>query len=235
MDLITFDFHNTIAHCDSWFRLEVHTLVSSVATRLGIGSSPTQLDAAYRALRADVMATGNEVTAYDAATLVLRQFGHAPARQTVIDAVDALMREAMTDLRPVPGAIETIRFLRASGARLGVVSSAAHHDFLEWALAVFDVRDAFAFVLSSADFGLYKSNPEIYRHAMRLGGAEPARSLHLGDSLKWDVESAQQAGMHTAWLRSPNRYEVSAVPDIELETLEGAGPVIAAYVAGVST
>nr|MBA2290299.1 hypothetical protein [Chloroflexia bacterium] len=34
MQIITFDFHNTVAHCDPWFELEIRTLPAAVLGRL---------------------------------------------------------------------------------------------------------------------------------------------------------------------------------------------------------
>jgi FMN phosphatase YigB (HAD superfamily) len=75
---ITFDFHNTLIHCDPWFDLEVTELPAEVARALlGAGHAQfgadrrTEMTAVYRALRAEIIAHGNEL---DATAGVLETF-----------------------------------------------------------------------------------------------------------------------------------------------------------------
>ena len=78
---------------------------------------------------------------------------------------------------------------------------------------------------------------EIYRVALAAMGALPDGSVHVGDSLRWDVGGAQKAGMKGAWLRNgssgaaADRYAAHGplpTPDLVLETLVGATPAILA-------
>lgn len=226
MQLITFDFHNTLASCDSWFDLEVFTVASQVASILGSSVSTEALDAAYRDIRTGVMQSGIEISAADAVITVFRAHEIDASPALIETTVDNLMRAAMHDLIARPGAVATVVDLTQLGYRLGVISSAAHHDFVEWSLEQFGILDRFLFVLTSVRAGFYKSSPEIYRQALELADAEAARSFHLGDSMKWDVETASRVGMRTGWLTSDQRHQSSAVPDLVFESLENAGPVI---------
>lgn len=233
MSLITFDFHNTLAHCDTWFELEVFTLASEVARDLRFDIAPEPLNATYRTLRQRVLETGTELSAVEGATLTLAEHDLRPTEDAIVASVSRLMRAAASDLHAVPGAVETVRYLHAEGYSLGVVSSAAHHEFLEWALAEFGILDFFGFILTSASVGIYKSRPALYEHAMSIARADPATSLHIGDSMKWDVETASIAGMHTAWLVSIQRHPSSARPDLTFTSLVGAGPTIHSYMCGL--
>src|SRR5690606_21550428 len=102
-------------------------------------------------------------------------------------AIESLMRGAAAEATPIPGAVETIRAIAGTGTRVGVISSAVYHPFLEWTLERFGVGQELAFIMTSASTGIYKSNPDIYRVAMDNAGASPDRSIHVGDSEKWDV------------------------------------------------
>jgi FMN phosphatase YigB (HAD superfamily) len=171
-----------------------------------------------------------EVSAADAVSHVFSSNGIELERHYIDSSVDRLMREALDDLTPTPGSIETIRFLKARGYTLGVISSAAHHEFVEWALASFGILELFDFVLTSVSAGIYKSRPELYRLALDSVGADAGRSLHVGDSIKWDVETASLAGMRTAWLVSEQRHTSEVRPDLTFESLEGSGPEIDRFV-----
>lgn len=236
--VVTFDFHNTIARCAPWFELEVRTLPGRVYQWLQerdgarpVADMPNAADRAYRALREEIVASGIERDAVSCVEAVFATLAIPAARPSIARGVDALMRDALTTLKEVPGAVATIRDLRASGCRLGVVSSAVHHSFLDWSLAALDIDGAFDVVTTSASSGFYKSRPEIFAIALAAMGATPHGSVHVGDSLQWDVGGAQRAGMKGVWLRSTAVDAFTAPgaaprPDLVLDTLVGATPAI---------
>lgn len=206
--LVTFDFHNTIATCDEWFFLEIRDLPVRTIEIL----APDALDehaadaivATYRELRKAVMASGKEIHAVDGVLRVAEQFGIVLDRDEVDATVARLMHAAAEHASPIPGAVEGIRQIAGQGITIGIVSSAVYHPFLEWTLERFGVADDLGFVMTSASSGYYKSDPEIYRAAMRQAGSDAARSIHVGDSERWDVWSAKQAGMRAVWFRNGN-------------------------------
>ncbi|QYF75255.1 HAD family hydrolase [Cryobacterium sp. PAMC25264] len=55
-------------------------------------------------------------------------------------------------------------------------------------------------VVTSAEFGLAKPRAEIFRHACALFGADPARSVYVGDRLRTDAIGAAAAGLTGVWL-----------------------------------
>jgi len=205
--LVTFDFHNTIADCDEWFFLEIRDLPVRVIEELDPDAltrhSPDAITATYRELRKAVMESGKEIDALEGVMRVAAAFGVTLDRNEAERTIERLMRVAAEHAMPIPGALEAIRDVLAGGAKVGIISSAVYHPFLEWTLARFGVEDL-AFVMTSASTGIYKSDPEIYRLAMRTAESHPARSIHVGDSEKWDVWCAGQAGMRTVWFRNGN-------------------------------
>jgi FMN phosphatase YigB (HAD superfamily) len=230
MPLITFDFHNTLAWCDLWFDLEVFTLVSQVAGDLGIEVDSLAINRTYRDIRGEVMRTGVEVSAVDGALRSLASHGHDVTPDVIASSVEKLMRASLSDLHPAPGAIETVSYLHDAGYALGVISSAAHHGFVEWAIDSFGIRQCFGFILTTVSSGFYKSRPELYHQALALANARAGQSLHIGDSIKWDVETAASAGMRTGWLVSEQRHASDVKPDLVFHSLAGAGPVIDRFV-----
>jgi HAD superfamily hydrolase (TIGR01549 family) len=235
VQVLTFDFHNTLANCDPWFELETRDLPWAVIEHLELRSPRVEkltIDQAYRQLRLDVIASGNEIDAYDSVERVLEHYEVQASRQDIGNAVDHLMHESLDAMLPVPGAVDTVKFLHAEGVRMGVVSSAVHHLTLEWILDRLDLHSRFDAVITSASCGFYKSTPGIYTHALEILGGEPSMSVHVGDSLKWDVDTAQQAGVTAVWLQT-GRREVFASdyqgvkPELTLQSLHGAGPILA--------
>ncbi len=91
----------------------------------------------------------------------------------------------------VPGVLDA---LRAAGARIVVVSN--------WDVSLHEVlRDTgldgrVDGVLTSAECGVAKPDPELFRRALALaGGVAPADALHVGDDLDADVGGARAAGI----------------------------------------
>jgi len=235
VQVLTFDFHNTLANCDPWFDLEIRDLPWAVAECLNAplpASAKHRVDAAYRQLRLDVIASGNEVDAYDAVARILTRFDVAAEPAAIVRTVDTLMYQAVESTVPVPGAVDTVRCLHDAGVRLGVISSAVHHRSLDWILERLGIAVCFDLVVTSASSGFYKSSPAIFASALRQLGGDANVSVHVGDSLRWDVATAQQAGMTAVWLQTPRRdtFATDATPTttpaLTLESLDGAGPVL---------
>jgi HAD superfamily hydrolase (TIGR01549 family) len=232
---ITFDFHNTLAACPEWFELEVKTLPSVFLQwwsahrgRVIPTANFADADGRYRELRRDIMEHGNELTAEACLAEVFAQMRlHVPG-DDIQSGVARVMREALAGASPIPGAVETVRELYETGVPIGVVSSAVYHPFLEWTLEAFGVRDALQVVITSASAGFYKSRPEIFLHAADALAADPSHTVHIGDSLRYDVGGASRVGMGTVWLRRDDarHAEDSYVPDLTLETLESSAPRI---------
>lgn len=232
---ITFDFHNTLAECPEWFELEVRHLPSAYLTwhaRQGLvsysGETLSEADDRYRNLRRQIMDHGNELTAEQSLREIFDAMGLTADDGDIASGVAVLMRDAAAKAKPVPGAVETVRAIANTGTRLGVVSSAVYHPFLEWTLDEFGIKDDFTTIVTSASAGFYKSRPEIYLHAAQLLLAEPGQMVHVGDSLRYDVGGASRAGIGTVWLKDYGKPDDGSeyIPDLTVTTLEGSAPGI---------
>ena len=96
------------------------------------------------------------------------------------------------EFAPVNGAIETLERLEAQGLALAVV---ANWDCaLPEHLARLGLDRFFETVVTSADAGVAKPDPAIFRLALERIGARPSRSLHVGDEAA-DEQGAAAAGM----------------------------------------
>jgi putative hydrolase of the HAD superfamily len=106
--------------------------------------------------------------------------------------------EAFVDclqFRPVEGAVETVRALRARGLALAVVANwdVALHDHLA-KLGLVGLVDT---IVTSADAGAAKPDPAIFHVALDRLGVRPERALHVGDE-PLDEEGARAAGIRFA-------------------------------------
>src|SRR5688500_10269853 len=204
---VLFDFHNTLATCDRWLQLEITLLPSLALERLvehgTIGPiAPGDLEGAevlFRTLRQEVRDSGVELSALEGTGRVLGAMGYSVAAQHLEQVVAELEEECLPEVRLVPGADRAVERLRSAGFVLGVVSSAGYPPFVHAALDTLGLRDAFSVVVTSAQEGLYKSNPEIFRRAVARLDSRPEASVHVGDHAIYDVKTARQAGLSAIW------------------------------------
>ena len=107
------------------------------------------------------------------------------------DVQDALL--AAVRFRAYPEVPAVLARLRAGGARLAVVSNwdISLHDVLERT----GLRPLVDAVVISAELGVAKPDPAIFRAALDRLGAGPDGALHVGDSLENDVAGSRAAGL----------------------------------------
>lgn len=58
----------------------------------------------------------------------------------------------------------------------------------------------FDIIVISEDIGVFKPDPEIFLHAVRQAGKEPAQCLYIGDKVDTDAKAAKDAGLTGIWL-----------------------------------
>jgi putative hydrolase of the HAD superfamily len=95
--------------------------------------------------------------------------------------------------RPYPEVPGALARLRAHGARLAVVSNwdVSLHDVLERT----QLRPLVDAVVISAELGVAKPDPAIFRTALERLGTPAAGALHVGDSVEHYVAGARAAGL----------------------------------------
>ena len=126
------------------------------------------------------------------------------------DAVDAACA-AIEDIYlgddwvPKSGVVDAMRSLRAAGLALAIVSNAEGTMARQLAgHRICQVGDgdgvAVEVVVDSTVVGVAKPDPEIFAIALRELGVAPERTLHVGDSVHFDVEGARAAGINAVHL-----------------------------------
>jgi putative hydrolase of the HAD superfamily len=101
---------------------------------------------------------------------------------------------------PAPGVADALTAMRGRGLRLAVVSNSSFtENALSWELNRHGLLDNFAFVMSSADYGVRKPHPSLFRTAAAKLGCDPAETWFVGDSLECDIVGAHNAGMTPVW------------------------------------
>lgn len=99
-------------------------------------------------------------------------------------------------LRPEPGAVETVRTLAARELHLGVISD-IDTPAAERFLTAFDIRECFDTVTTSEAVGKTKPAPEMFETALSAADVDPGRSLYIGDRYDHDMRGGRAAGFVT--------------------------------------
>jgi len=99
-----------------------------------------------------------------------------------------------------PEVIEVLETLHRR-CQLAVVSN--FDGRLRMILEHLGVSKFFAHVFLSSELGADKPDPEIYRRALRLSGARPNETLHVGDDPVRDWEGGSAAGLEVFRLERP--------------------------------
>ena len=138
----------------------------------------------------------------------LRRAMHAEA---ALDDVQAALLEAL-HFTPYDDALPALHDLRALGVRRVVVSN--WDVSLHGVLARTGLRPALSGAVASAELGVAKPAPGIFRHALAMAGVRAADALHVGDSPVEDVEGALAAGVRPVFLAREGDPPVSGVTTI---------------------
>jgi putative hydrolase of the HAD superfamily len=128
------------------------------------------------------------------------------------DARVAAIADAFTALRedriePFPEALEALGLLRKTGIVLGLLTNGQsckqRHKIDRFGLAPY-----FDGIFVEEEVGVGKPERGAYENALSALGAKPDSTWMAGDSLEFDVEAAQSAGLRAAW----NDWEGRGLP-----------------------
>ena len=107
--------------------------------------------------------------------------------------------------RLYPGVLEVLREIRRQKKCVAIVSN--------WDSRLFKLCDELGltpevdFILASAVFGAAKPSPKIFEEALRRAGADPKKSVHVGDSLSDDVAGAGRLGIRSVLIDWGGRHK----------------------------
>jgi len=102
-------------------------------------------------------------------------------------------------MQALPGAIDTVRWLRTRGCRIALLTNGAGPAQRK-KIDRFELGDLFDTVLVEGEVGFGKPDPRIYLRALQALGVEPADAWMAGDNLEWDVAAPQRLGLFGIWI-----------------------------------
>lgn len=98
-----------------------------------------------------------------------------------------------------PEAEEILRYLHDKGYLIGVIANQGLGT--EKRLKNFGIRRYFSSITASAEEGIEKPDPEIFRRAFKSAGCSAENSVMIGDRLDNDIVPAKSLGMKTVWIK----------------------------------
>jgi len=144
---------------------------------------------------------------------VLRRMGEAVGYgASLVDDAFAIFYEARNDVEIFPGVLPALESLRQNYVLIALTNGNADLDKI-------GIRDLFDDVISALTAGSAKPSRGIFDAAVRAGGADAQRTLHVGDNPQQDIDGARRAGLKTVWVNR-NGYEWPEdlpVPDAEVD------------------
>jgi HAD superfamily hydrolase (TIGR01549 family) len=142
-----------------------------------------------------------EITCHERFSRTLKRMRH-PEDEIHLFAND-LTRVHMNAVRSVtwapPGRLEAVRRM-APHYRLGLLSNFDDAQCGREVLLDTGVADLFEAIIISAEVGLRKPNPRIYRQMLEMLRLDAGEVLFVGDTPREDVAGPQEAGMQTVWI-----------------------------------
>jgi len=132
-----------------------------------------------------------------------------------------------------PDVVRTLEALRGYGLRLGVVSNAAYLPrLMNEQLSALGLARYFDAVTFSSEVGVRKPHPAIYADALGKLGADPSRTLFVGDRVREDVQGPKALGMRAVLTREWRQEDDPGVADFVIERLGELPAIVGRLVAG---
>jgi putative hydrolase of the HAD superfamily len=212
-EAILFDLYGTLVL--PFRRREHQQTLARCAEILGI-----DVEECLRHWRAgyDRRATGEISSVAESLSLIAAACG-APLDER-IEAAEAVYLEFTREgIRPLPGVIDMLRELRASGSKLAVVSNCMSDVAAVWGDSPF--AGCFDKVTLSCEVGHVKPHPEIYERALRALEVNAQDALFVGDGSDHELTGAEACGLRCVLVEADlsNTYDDVRV-DVERWTGE---------------
>ena len=111
---------------------------------------------------------------------------------------DAYSHHRDVGIEPLPDAIETVRWLRASGRRLALLTNGAAVAQRR-KITRFEIADLFDAIFVEGELGFGKPDERVYRRALSALEVKPADAWMVGDNIEWEVVTPQRLGLRGIW------------------------------------
>jgi putative hydrolase of the HAD superfamily len=131
---------------------------------------------------------------YERLKTVFDQLNYNASDALIFDMADAYIQTLPEYNTLFPGAISILETLRPHYA-LHMITN-GFKDVQHFKMKNSGLLPYFETVTDSSSVGKKKPDPEIFNHALKVGGVSSSEAVMIGDSLEADIEGALNVGMH---------------------------------------
>jgi len=124
---------------------------------------------------------------------LLERLGVEENKEFLARKIDELWWD-YASLEIYPDVVETLVYLRNKGVKLGIVTNWFLKDYQQ-ILEKLALADYFDVVVGADTCARAKPDKELFLYAVNKLGASPEETLFVGDSVKYDFDGAQKAGL----------------------------------------
>ena len=165
----------------------------------------------FRQARETANAAGRETTHLDDLNAMVTALGlQIQVPQNLVEqTVATLHRQCLPKVNIIEGTVETLAKLDSQNYRIGIISNAAYSPFLTWTLEHFELLHFFENIVVSADVGVRKPSPEIFRIALEQFDLAPIDVVYVGDDFQKDILAAKRFGTRAIWFRPDDTLPLS--------------------------
>ncbi len=180
-----------------------------------------------------------EYSSDKALRMALAEFGYPDLPQSLVDeSLKALYAYGEALWRPFPDTYATLDALRDKGYRLAIISNARDASNVHRLIDANRLRAWFDPILISAEFGVRKPNPRIFKAVLDQWQIKPDEAVMIGDMLGADVLGAKNAGLPGVWAtmqadRGANDAHIDTIiPDAQIASLSELLPLLETWLDG---
>jgi len=131
---------------------------------------------------------------YERLKTVFDQLNYKASDALIFDMADAYIQTLPEYNTLFPGAISILEALKPHYA-LHMITN-GFKDVQHFKMKNSGLLPYFETVTDSSSVGKKKPDPEIFNHALKVGGVSSSEAVMIGDSLEADIEGALKVGMH---------------------------------------
>jgi putative hydrolase of the HAD superfamily len=141
-----------------------------------------------------------------------------PETDIADDMADTFSREREERVRPFVGALEALGAMRASGARMVMLTN-GESALQRRKIERFSLAPLFDAILIEQETGCGKPSEEAFHTALDALGAVPQDAWMIGDDPAFDIVPARTLGLRTAWIRGDEDPEAQPGTDLTVRSL----------------
>ncbi|HLC10761.1 MAG TPA: HAD family hydrolase [Candidatus Bathyarchaeia archaeon] len=132
-----------------------------------------------------------------------------PSDQLVSKAIKIIVKARAANAVAFDDAHYTLKKLSGRDVKLGIISNVSSHEVAMGILDNVKLTKYFDKIVTSANVGIRKPDPGIFRYALMQFKVRPEEAVIVGDSERHDIEGGYIAGLKTVLIDRRHRVENS--------------------------